>query len=266
MYHSLIFIDPTTDKRINTYNDWFLAPTQRPVIAPAELKEKYLEIPGASLSIDMSEALTGYPTYKNREGSFSFYALNALDDIPKVRSWTYRYNQIKEFLHGKQLKMYLEDEADYFYYGRFQVEDWETSPSENRSIVKIKYNLEPYKWTWQLTNEKWLWDPFNFETGYIYETGPEKFVLNVNSSSYTEYTFGNDGYETRVPTVPIFNVENMTATITLKFVNEQLGISVEHVLSDGENELLDCIITNNEWKLSLKGKGKVSIVYRKGRL
>lgn len=267
MYHSLIFVDPTTNKTINTYDDWFLAPSERPVVAPAVLKDKYLEIPGASLSIDMTEALTGYPTYKNREGSFSFIVLNDLDD-PKepVKSWTYRLNQMTEFLHGKQLKMFLEDERDYFYFGRFQVEDWDTPASGFRSEVKIKYNLEPYKWTLQLTNEPWLWDPFNFETGCTTETG-SKFNLDVNSpNSFTEYTFGDDGFETRVPTVPVFRVSDASVTMQVRFVNEHLGIDVTHTLADGENELLDCIITNNTWKLYVKGTGKIAIVYRKGRI
>lgn len=267
MYHSLIFIDPSTNKKINTYDDWFLAPTERPVVSPASLKEKYLEIPGASLSIDMSEALTGYPTFENRKGSFTFFALNALDDIPDVQSWNRRLNEISDFLHGKQMKMFLEDEQDYFYFGRFTVDKWTTKSNAYRSEITIKYNLEPYKWTLQLTNEPWLWDPFSFEYGYTDEVGPQKYALQVNSpSSFKEYVFGNDGYETRVPTVPVFLVSNVTQTMTLRFVNEHLGIDVTHTLSDGENELLDCIITNNTWKMYVKGAGTIQIVYRKGRI
>lgn len=63
MYHSVFFGGK------NTWDDWHIVPSSRPVIKPPTKKTNYLDIPGADGNLDLSEALTGYPVYNNREGS-----------------------------------------------------------------------------------------------------------------------------------------------------------------------------------------------------
>ena len=70
MYHSITFGDK------NTWDNWHIVPTSRPVFNPPKQKTKFLEIEGGNSLIDLSEALTGYPLYDNREGSFEFVVMN----------------------------------------------------------------------------------------------------------------------------------------------------------------------------------------------
>ena len=264
MYHSIIFIDPSTNKEINTYDDWFLAPQSRPVIAMPDKKTYYIDIPGASGSIDMSETLTGYPIYGNRTGSLSFFVLNALNGL-EVDRWNIRYDEISNFLHGRYLKMILEDEPNYFYSGRIFVSDWNSK--ENNSEITFDYELEPYKWSVEeTTDSNWLWDPFDFETGDTQRyTKYTNLVVN-SPSTYKTYTFSKDD-EGYAPVTPIFRVSSMTTTFSLRFVNTALNIDVTYPLVVGDNEFLDCIITNTaDWKFYIKGAGTLSVVYRKGRL
>ena len=73
MYHSIL-IDLTNsntfakDKSINTFDDWFLIPESRPTIANPSVRTSYIEVPGASGSIDATDWLSGFPLYDDREG------------------------------------------------------------------------------------------------------------------------------------------------------------------------------------------------------
>ena len=69
-YHSVNFGDK------NTWDDWKLVPSNRPVIDPPTQKTNYIDIPGADGSLDISTALTGYPVYNDRVGSIEFIVMN----------------------------------------------------------------------------------------------------------------------------------------------------------------------------------------------
>ena len=73
MYHSITFGEK------NTWDDWRLVSPVLPSFAPPTQKTTYLDIPGASGVIDLSEMLTGYPIFNNREGSFEFLRLNGYE-------------------------------------------------------------------------------------------------------------------------------------------------------------------------------------------
>ena len=144
MYHSLIFKDGTNIR--NTWNNWHLIPSTRPVVSQPNVTYKYVDIPGKSGSIDLSNYLVGKPTYSDRSGSFTFYVAN---DDPKTGKsfgdWASRKQEIAQFLDGrKTLKMTLEDDINYYYLGRFYMKDWQ--PGANFSTVTIEYRVAPYKY------------------------------------------------------------------------------------------------------------------------
>lgn len=262
--HSIIFTDPKTQESFDTYKDWHLVPDKMPIVAPPAQKTKFVDIPGANGHIDMSDTLTGYPVFENRTGSFEFIVLNEfnedLDDLDESE-WSDRFSDIMDFLHGKVMQMVLIDDPGFYYLGRITVSKLE--PGESNSQLAFSYNLDPYKWKVIDTVEDWLWDPFDFDNDYI-DTGI--YDITVNSSSYQTFTFDKK-YELSAPVIPVFKVTAMTSTITMEFINQSLGIDVTYPLSLGDNEFLDCIITNtSNWVMKLKGTGTLSVVYRKGRL
>lgn len=151
MKHSITFTDiysepewDTSGRRfirgVNTWDDWHLIPTSRPEIAPPEVYTNYVDLPGATGKLDLSEYLTGGPCYKNRSGSFDFYVENGYG------LWIDRYNEMTAFIHGKRLYMALLDEPEYYYKGRFKLEKYSSDGRSNWSTVTISYDLEPYKW------------------------------------------------------------------------------------------------------------------------
>ena len=157
MHHSITF-DNGTETR-NTWDDWHLIPAARPIINPPPLKTRYLNVQGGDGMIDLSEAVTGYPLYANRSGSLRFTAMNSYG------AWDPRFEDMMRFLHGRQRKLILEDDASWYYEGRITVN--EMASDRFHGTIVLDYTLGPYAWAQTATNEPWLWDPFSFETGVI---------------------------------------------------------------------------------------------------
>ena len=153
MYHSIRIGEK------DTWNDWHLVPTSRPVLKQPPVKMNLLDITGGNGSIDLSDAITGYPVYGDRSGSLEFAV------VPGYGSWAARYSEIAGYLHGRRMRVELEDDRGWYYEGRLSVNEWRSESA--RSLIVLDYTLGPYAWAQTATNEPWLWDPFSFETGVI---------------------------------------------------------------------------------------------------
>lgn len=251
MYHSVFFGGK------NTWDDWHIVPTSRPVIKPPTKKTNYLDIPGADGVLDLSESLTGYPVYNNREGSIEFLVMN------DYQPWEVLYSVILEHIHGQRMQMILEDDDQYFYDGVFEVEDWQSTVP--RSTIVIKYKVGPYKWNINKTTDDWLWDPFNFEYG---KTQSDVFKdITVDSDDWVLNEFDKYMVEA-APVCPDFIVSsNDGFGMDVGYVNEKLGIDKEVHLDDGTTSIPDFILYGQtSYKFYFKGHGTVSIDFRSGRL
>ena len=138
-YHSI------TIGEKNTWDDWHLVAMSRPVIGPPPLKSAKLDIAGGDGTLDLTTLLTNKPTYGDRTGSWTFTVVNSgqLPDVSHQRKWTVLYSEIMAYLHGKKLRVILDDEPGYFYTGRLAVTDW--TSGKGNSTITISYRLEPYK-------------------------------------------------------------------------------------------------------------------------
>lgn len=131
MYHGLIINGK------NTFDEFGLIPTSRPVINPPEPRLSYVEVPGRSGNIDISEVLTGSIAYENRMGSFKFL-------VSDKKSWTDTYSKLLSFLQGIRAQVILEDEPEFYYEGRLYLSEWKSS--KNHSNIVIEYDLAPFKY------------------------------------------------------------------------------------------------------------------------
>ena len=171
MYHSITFGNK------NTWTDWHIVPTSRPVIVPPKPKTKYVDVPGADGSIDLTESLAGRSFYSDREGSIEFVVLNDFNVDNYKYSWSDVYMEILAHLHGKRMTMILEDDPNYYYEGRFMVDSW--SPDDYNSKITISYRLNPYKFT-----TDYLYLPIDFESGYYDANGdPQNSTLNIRTKA-----------------------------------------------------------------------------------
>ena len=133
MYHSITFGEK------NTWDDWHLVPTSLPVFNPPAQKVKTIDIPGGDGVIDLSQALTGYPVFQNRTGSFEFIVPNGFEPWESGRieqaPWHSVYSEIMDYLHGQSLRAILEDDPEYFYEGRFTVNSWKSPKDWSRITI-----------------------------------------------------------------------------------------------------------------------------------
>lgn len=245
MYHSITFID-SSNKEKNTWDDWYLIPSSRPVFNPPEVKAQYIDLPGGNGQIDLTESLTGYPVYKNRTGSIEFYVENGHE------SWDVLYFKIANFLHGKALTAYLEDDPGFVYEGRFDVNEWKSD--KWWSVITINYDVYPYKKERFGSTENWLWDPFDFETGIIREYGNLEVIgsLSLEILATTE------------PVSPVIRVTKHSVSGENTLTVSVSGHSYE--LQNGVNYLPDVVIKDSNVTLTFSGQATVSVECRGGSL
>ena len=240
----------------NTWDDWKILPTERPVFAPPKPKTTYIDIPGGNGALDLSESLTGYPIYENRTGSFKFKVMNDYVE------WHERYTEIMEHLHGQSMNAILADDPNYFYKGRFTVDSWESG--DTWSQITIGYTVDPYKWSVTSSLDSWVWDSFNFETGYM----STDVFSNIDINSPTNWiikTYDGSLFG-KAPISPIFNVTNANG-LEVAFENSLLGISETKILKNGANSIPEIVFYGqSSYDLNFKGVGTVSIESRIGRL
>lgn len=266
MYHSITFIGPDNTSK-NTWNDWCLIPETDPIVVPPTQKTNYLDIPGASGSLDMSEVLTGYPLFNNREGSFTFFVMNeSAVSQPECHPDKLRRlaSEIMNYLRGKEMRMILEDDSSYYYKGRFFLES--ASPEEEFSKISIKYNVEPYKRSMFGIIDEWLWDPFNFTNGVIIG-GSFTNITVTTSWQYVELT------ENIIGTAPVtadYTVSSLNGQgVYIRFINPRLGIDITKLLPNGTHNDPDFVIYGDGVRIGYRvssSTGTLTINYNAGRL
>lgn len=190
--HSLHFKSIKTGVIMNTWLDWHLVPTERPVFEMPTLKKYSQDIPGGNGEIDLTEALGGYPVYQNRTGSIEFALMhqslvtnlgynNGYDNASRTE-WQIVYSSIANFLHGQKVRVFSDDIPDYFFEGRVTISSW--GSDEQYSKITLDYDLEPYMYTVIASDDPWKWDPFNFYTGIIRSYGANTIKYGTTDTSF----------------------------------------------------------------------------------
>lgn len=104
--------------------------------APA-VKDEKTDIPGADGDLDQTEFF-GEPKYENRTHRFDFSTMAPAEEFPAV------YSRVLNRLHGRKMRIILDDDPLYFYLGRLHV-----SPFTNEKgvgMISVECDCEPYKY------------------------------------------------------------------------------------------------------------------------
>ena len=226
----------------NTWDDWHLVPSSRPLVNPPTVKTHYVNLPGADGSIDLTEVLSGKPVYTSRQGSWDFLVINSGQVVynSNYGVWQERYTEVMSYLHGQKFKVILDDDPGYYYSGRLSVDQWK--PGDHNSTITIKYIFEPYKKTINDMADDWLWDPFNFETGVIrtYKN------LSINGTTAIDYII-----TTSIAESPIITTNNKDMYVSFN--------GVTYPLERGENVINAIQLTEGTNRLIFTGNGLVTI-------
>lgn len=217
----------------HTFNDWNLILTNTTISFP-EVKKETLDIPGADGELDFTESLTDDPKYNNRTLSFNLVM------IQNRSKWTSLKSEIANYLHGQRFKIILDDDMNFYYLGRAEVNEFQSDKS--LGVIVISADVEPYKYDITSSDEDWLWDPFDFESGIINETknlvvngeleviihGRRKHVTPViTCSTAMQVIFNGSSYELPAGSYEVFNIEIVEGENKLKFIGNGT-VSIEY--------------------------------------
>ena len=120
----------------HSYDDLRLILTEKEIEAP-EPKLQYVEIPGRDGKIDFTDAYGGV-RYSNRTLSFSFQCIEPYDDFLRL------FSEIQNRLHGRRLKVVLDDDPAFYYVGRVSVDSWRAD--KRIGEIGVEVDADPYKY------------------------------------------------------------------------------------------------------------------------
>lgn len=224
--------------RIHTWRDWGLKLVSVYIPMP-EPKTQLVDIPGGDGKIDLTE-INGRPAYHDREGIELTFDL--MDE--SYREWLLRYSEFAREIHGRKVKMVLDDEPDHYYMVRLNLDSQKTNPVF--SEVVLSGTAEPFKYDLLSTGEPWLWDPFNFRTGVIRTI--EEQAITANNKTITIRGAGIDN-------PPVFIV---TQASNLKLTHE----GRTYILKVGRNRFPAVRVGEQNVTLTFSGTGRLTVEYR----
>ena len=257
MYHGIHFaviprVGYGDTEEFDTYENWHLIPTTRPVINPPGVKTNFVDVPGADGHLDLTDLLTGYPFYESRTGSIEFAV-----EPNSGEYWSGIYANIMRAIHGRKGKMTLDDDLAFYYEGRFSISSWKSD--KNYSIVTVDYDVDSYKLELWSSIEDWLWDPFDFEQSIIQE-GCKDVRIDVADGAAPKVIeiLGMDR-----PVVPRITCK-IDAGKTMKVQAPSYNKQV--TLKNGENNSPYIVLHGEVVQLKFWGYGTVTVEFRRGVL
>lgn len=228
----------------HSYDDWGLYVTNTDCIGAPELITNYVEVPGRNGFIDMTEAISGRPIYKNRKIKIN------LAGTRFRTNWDSVISSFRNYINGRVCRITFDNDIAYFWRGRVSIEDF--SSVMNLGAFSIEVDAEPYKYSIESTSEPWHWDPFNFETGVIPESGD----IVVDGSETVVIPSGGMYV---VPEIVVSNMTSATFSVTV-------GGKV-FSLKNGTNRYPQILVNGDEEvQMYFVGNATVQIVYRGGSL
>ncbi|MCI8797921.1 MAG: hypothetical protein HFG89_13955 [Dorea sp.] len=228
----------TFDERIHTWRDWGLNLVSIYIPMP-DPKNQIRDIPGGDGNIDLTE-INGRPAYNDREGVE--LAFDLIDEDYKV--WFMKYSEFAKEIHGKKVKMVLDDELDHYYMVRLNLDGQKTNPVYGE--ITLSGTAEPFKYDHVASNEPWKWDSFNFRTGVIRNLRD----LVISNTNHTVKILGAG-----IDNPPVFIVSEAN---NLKLTHE----GRTYVLKVGRNRFPAVRVGEEDVTLTFSGMGKLSIEYR----
>lgn len=122
----------------HSYRAWGLLLKSKPFITQPKPKEKLVEVPGSDLVLDLTESLTGKVHYSPREIKCEFLTVESRSRWQKIHS------DVMNAVHGKRLKIVLDDDQDYYFMGRVLV--GEPKYDKGAMTFEITATVEPYRY------------------------------------------------------------------------------------------------------------------------
>lgn len=243
LFNGCKFIVESNNNEYHTYDNWGLYITNTDCIGEPEQYTNYVSVPGMNGQLDMSEVLTGYPTYIRRKLKIR------LAGIREKTSWDSIISAFRNKINGRVCHIIFDNDLNYYWRGRVSITDFSSAMTLGQFTVDVE--ADPYKYSLVSSAEPWLWDPFNFETDSITYVG----AWEINGSLTASVPSGN------MLTCPVFVASDIVGSLTMTVDN------ITYTMADGSNQFPEVMVGGeDEVELSFSGIGTIQIVYRGGSL
>jgi phage-related protein len=125
----------------HSYDDFHLILNSKKIEAPTP-KTESIDIPGGDGKLDFTEFF-GEVKFTNRKLTFEFSCI-----MPPSLFLTI-FSEVQQAIHGKKLRITLDDDEDFYYVGRVTVSAWKTEKSIGK--ITVEADCEPYKYRQNVT-------------------------------------------------------------------------------------------------------------------
>lgn len=232
------YVDASSYK--HSFRDYGMLPKNKMSVQPPDVRETFIEIAGKDGELDLTEVLTGYPSYGTRDGKFEFTVIDR-------SRWDYVYSRLMNEIHGKRMRVVLDEDNAWYYTGRVKVNSFKSK--KNTATISVDAHLDPYKIARFANSEQWLWDPFNFETDVARDYGS----LVVDGT--TNYTIVGSA----LPVKPTFKASANGMKVKFKGTTYDLTKDTA-VYFEG------IVLRNEEYTMQFTGNGTVEVFFEIGSL
>ena len=126
---------------LHSYDDLRLILESKELGAP-EVKVNKIDIPGADSALDLTDFF-GEPKYDDVKHKFQFTS------IEPQETFLTQFSAIKNAIHGKKVRIILDDDPSFFYMGRCFVSSF--TNDKGIGTVSVECECEPYKYKLEKT-------------------------------------------------------------------------------------------------------------------
>ena len=168
--------------------------TEKGIGAPL-VKTKLIEIEGADGSIDLTDFF-GEPKYGDVTHKFTFNTIVPWNDFLS------HYSQVKNALHGKKMRIILDDDPTFFYVGRCYVSTF--TNEKNIGTITVECECEPYKYK---LNQTVVTKTVNGTDIIVLTNSRKRAVPTITTSESMTIVFGDGSWANGAGTFTIPELE-----------------------------------------------------------
>ena len=178
--NGITFTSWNTNVAKHSYTDFGVILTKQNIGLPSP-KTYSVSIEGMDGSLDLSECF-GEIKYENRTLKFTF------ESIDKITDWQAKMTNISSFLHGQKIKIKTWSDPDFYYVGRCQIDEYNSSQRLGKIVISC--DCEPFKYKKNITvfNLTEGTNTVNNSTMTVYADLINEAEITINSKVYSAGT------------------------------------------------------------------------------
>lgn len=203
----------------HSYDDFNLLLVSKEVGSPS-VKSREIDIPGADGSLDLTDFF-GEAKYENLTHKFQFAAIVPHNNFLSL------YSNIKNKIHGKKLRIILDDDPAFYYVGRCFVSAF--TNEKNIGTVAVECVCEPWK---HKLNQTIVQKTISGSGTVTLSNSRKRAVPRITATASMTIRFGGSSWTINAgtTTIPDFeltegsNTVTVTGTGTITFAYQEAGL------------------------------------------